>query len=520
MHPLSDSIDESSRLKQFAWEQWDNQVIAVIFRPGHNGLDRYVLKRYVEQVLFQSDRWKYLSLYFSSISPPLIRAYSLTSNEIELIRQILDYHLNDKFRLRITQLNDQLINYEDLLDFISRLQELYDKNSNLYNHIQQNNGKIPLIPTIHSLYILPSSTVKSISSSVIVQSKINPVKSSSINIPSISQSNKIQESTTITNNHQISSSTIKIQSNISISSEHCPISLNNAKIDGNGWIQINNVYIPFIIKNHQRFVPYQVLVSCKILEIDELGTTLIHATTTDISLINSMIHDCKIYNEQIPENALLINVYYILIGTKNLIYIKILPKDNPTLKINRQYKNVLSLHGGALYIKNYLIPFVCSSHHSYIPLNTILNIYPNLQIKLKNFARVPHINQLDYLQLVQMYYNEDKLLSLDTLLIDMKDLYQTDIVLSKTMTLIEYHAKEKIKFEQKLTLINNLSTNKRKNQESFENKQKLKKSNQPTSTLVRPLNGYVSIQSITSPSNQQNHWISSNNQHTERTHWQ
>jgi len=32
MHRPSDLIDESSRLKQFAWEQWDNQVIAVIFR--------------------------------------------------------------------------------------------------------------------------------------------------------------------------------------------------------------------------------------------------------------------------------------------------------------------------------------------------------------------------------------------------------------------------------------------------------------------------------------------------------
>jgi hypothetical protein len=32
MHRSSNSIDESSRLKQFAWEQWDNQVIAVIFR--------------------------------------------------------------------------------------------------------------------------------------------------------------------------------------------------------------------------------------------------------------------------------------------------------------------------------------------------------------------------------------------------------------------------------------------------------------------------------------------------------
>ncbi|CAF1479282.1 unnamed protein product, partial [Adineta steineri] len=71
MHRSSDSIDESSRLKQFAWEQWDDQVIAVIFRPGSYGLDRYVVKRYAEQVLCQSQRWKQLSLYFSSISPSI-----------------------------------------------------------------------------------------------------------------------------------------------------------------------------------------------------------------------------------------------------------------------------------------------------------------------------------------------------------------------------------------------------------------------------------------------------------------
>ncbi|CAF0938529.1 unnamed protein product [Rotaria sordida] len=504
MHHLNNSIDESSRLKQFAWEQWDNQVIAVIFRPGHYGLDRYVLKRYVEQVLYQSERWKHLSPYFSSISS-LVRSYSLTSNEIELIRRILDYHLNDRFHLRITQTNDQLINYEDLLDFISHLQELYDKNSNFYPII---NGKIPSIPTIHSSYNLPSLTKSIISS--LVQSKINPVKSSSIIIPSISQSNKTEESKI-----QIKSN----QSNISIPSEYCSISLNNAKIDGNGWIQINNVYLPFIIKNHQRFVPYQVLVSCKILEVNELRTTLIHATSIDITLINTMIRDCKINNEQIHENALLINVYYVLIGTKNIIYVKILPKDNPISKINRQYKNVLSLHGGSLYIKNFLIPFVCSSQHSYIPLNNILNIYPNLQIKLKNFARVPHTNELDYLQLVQMYYNEENLLSLDTLLINMKDLYHTEIILSKTMTLIEYQINEKNKFEQKLNLINNFSINKRKNQDLFEDKQlkqKFKTLNQSTSTFICP----STIQSITSSSNKQNHWISSNNQHPTRTHWQ
>ncbi|CAF4272389.1 unnamed protein product, partial [Rotaria magnacalcarata] len=32
MHPQSDSADETSRLRQFSWEQWDNVLIAVIYR--------------------------------------------------------------------------------------------------------------------------------------------------------------------------------------------------------------------------------------------------------------------------------------------------------------------------------------------------------------------------------------------------------------------------------------------------------------------------------------------------------
>ncbi|CAF5217578.1 unnamed protein product, partial [Rotaria magnacalcarata] len=148
----SDSADETSRLRQFSWEQWDNVLIAVIYRSGPDGLNRYLLKRYVEEALFQSERWKQLSFYFSSISP-IVRAYPLTSNEVELMRRILEHHLNDKLRLRITQKNDQLIEYEDLLEFISRIENIYNKNSSFYNHSHLINGtlsSIPSIPIIHS----------------------------------------------------------------------------------------------------------------------------------------------------------------------------------------------------------------------------------------------------------------------------------------------------------------------------------------------------------------------------------
>jgi len=332
------------------------------------------------------------------------------------------------------------------------------------------------------------------------------------------------------------------QSSLSVPPELCPITLYNAKIDGSGWVQINNVFLPFIIKNRQRLVPHQVLVSCKILEVDELRSTLTRATLADITLMNRMIRDCKINNEEILENAPLINVYHVLIGTKNLVYVKILPKDNPTSKINRQYKSVLALRGGSLYITYRTVPFVCSSNHSYIPLNDVLSIYPYLQTQLKSLARVPRTHELDFLQLVQMYYDEKELPS-DTLLIDMEDLNQTQIIPSKNMTLIEHHAREKSKLEQQITLLNNSSSsiNKRKNPESHENKQsqqKLKPSPSPsnhytqstpstssTPAFIRPPTGYFPTQqppssSAYTPQYQQNHWLSSNNGQRGRTRWQ
>jgi hypothetical protein len=403
------------------------------------------------------------------------------------MRRILDYHLSDKLRLRITQSNDQLIGYEDLIDFISRTQEFCNKNPNLCHAIPPMNGKkslIPSIPSIHSSFILPSLTKPLISP----QSQSTPIKPSPPS--SLPQSNMNQRSTTIKNSQQISA-----KSGLSNPSVSYQMSSQNSTIDGNGWVQINNVYLPFIIKNYQRLVPYPVLVSCKILEPDELRSTLTPATSSDIQLINTMIRDCQIDNEQIPEKTSLINVYHVLIGTKNLVYVKILPKDNPTSKINRQYKSVLALRGGFLTITTRTVPFVCSANHSYIPLNDILNIYPNLHHQLRGLARVPRTNEFDYLQLVQMYSNEKELPS-DTLLINMEDLNQRQIIPSRSLTLIEYQAKEKLKLEEQINLLNRTLTNKRKNSESHDNQQRFKSSSS------------------------HNHWLSANNGHRGKTRWQ
>lgn len=117
------------------------------------------MKRYVEQVLAQSERWKQLCPYFSHVSISL-RAYTLTSHEVELMQKILDFHLNDTLHLRISAANDQLIEYDDLLDFIRRLQDYAGSNPHSSNNNRPNIGKktaIPSIQAVHSSYILPPS---------------------------------------------------------------------------------------------------------------------------------------------------------------------------------------------------------------------------------------------------------------------------------------------------------------------------------------------------------------------------
>jgi hypothetical protein len=184
--------------------------------PGTYCLDRYVVKRYVEQVLAQSERWKQLSPYFSNITPSL-RAYTLTSCEVELMQKVLDFHLNDTLHIRISTANDQLIEYDDLLDFIRRVQDYSRSNCNSSNNTRPVTGKktgVPIIPSVHSSYLLPPSAKSMMPSlSQPTTSRAGPVKPilakpsapPVLTIPP-PQSNKISSSATTMNGHNTSQS--------------------------------------------------------------------------------------------------------------------------------------------------------------------------------------------------------------------------------------------------------------------------------------------------------------------------
>ncbi len=109
------------------------------------------------------------------------------------MRRVLDYHLGDRLRLHITLSNDQLIEYEDLLDFISRTQQFCYNNPLPHHDIQLINGKkssIPSIPSIHSSFILPSLKKSFISP----QSQSTPIKSAPPPSLPLPQSNITQRS--------------------------------------------------------------------------------------------------------------------------------------------------------------------------------------------------------------------------------------------------------------------------------------------------------------------------------------
>jgi hypothetical protein len=209
---------------------WKNNYFyfSVFFpSPGTYGLDRYVVKRYVEQVLAQSERWKQLSPYFSNVSPPL-RAYTLSSYEVELMQRILDFHLNDTLHLRITTANDQLIEYDDLLDFIRRVQDFSRSNSNSSNNSRPITGKktgVPSIPSVHSSYVLPPSAKSMIPSlpkpTAPKTSPVKPILAKPPAPPTITMPsplpNKTSSSTTTINGHNTSNdSSSRVTSNIQV----------------------------------------------------------------------------------------------------------------------------------------------------------------------------------------------------------------------------------------------------------------------------------------------------------------
>lgn len=146
------AIDESSRLKQFLWEELEDKVfIAVLFRSNR----RYVVQRYFEHELTRIKSSKIQQKWRQSLSNIIQQTnsrHSLTQIEINLMNEILSWHLNLRKPMHFNRTNDYLIDFDDLLEHYQN-EIMIHRNSQI-DWIQIDSKLIPFVQKYRD-YLLP-----------------------------------------------------------------------------------------------------------------------------------------------------------------------------------------------------------------------------------------------------------------------------------------------------------------------------------------------------------------------------
>ena len=321
---------------------------------------------YVETTLFQSESWqRHLTLARSL--PPLV-SYTYTEHELNLFRNIISWHLAG-FYFKTIPSTDCLIRFEDLWEFYTTLRKLRDT-------ISTSSFNRPIAP-------IPSSP----------KANLQP---QSLEMSTLSKLDKPMKES--------------------------------------GWVQINNVFVPYIIKMKVRdsgsirefYIPYEILIKCNIFSDAEfpLEKCLIKATQQDFDLLNHLITNINIFDEKVPEKTLLVNLYHVMIGLNRILYIKFLPTKQPRTQVNRYHAEVLTHKGGTLLMNgNKYIPYVVQNNRFYVPLVYTFHSLPNFLLQAKRHARAPRQHEIDYLNVLFIYFSIDNPpLTPDTLLVDIFNL--------------------------------------------------------------------------------------------------
>lgn len=349
-------------------------------RIENNVYQRYTSKTFVESTIFQSVSWqKHLSLARSL--PPLV-SYTYTDAELKLFRFIIAWHLASLY-FKTLPSTDCLIRFEDLLDFYYTLRKLRDN-----------------VPT-------PTNTTTTTTTTSFNRS-IESVQ------PTLTKSTKMKSD----------------------------ISSNEKTLKDSGWVQINNVFVPYIIKvkmrdselnkcqtrqpssqlQHEFYVPYEILIKCNIFSDTEFTCKkfLIKATQQDFDILNNLITNINIFDEKVPEKTLLVNLYHVMVGLNRILYIKFLPTKQPRTQVNKYHADVLTHKGGTLIMNgNKLIPYIVQNNRFYVPLYYTFHSLPNILLQAKRGARAPRQYEIDYLNLLFIYFSIDTPpLTSDTLLVD------------------------------------------------------------------------------------------------------
>lgn len=170
------------------------------------------------------------------------------------------------------------------------------------------------------------------------------------------------------------------------------------------------------------YVPYEILIKCHIFLDQEFAFRkfLTKATQQDFDMFNNLISNINIFDEKTPEKTLLVNLYHVMIGLQKILYIKLLTTKQPRTQVNKYHADVLTHKGGTLLMPgNRLVPYIVQNNRFYVPLMYAYQSVPHVLSQAKRGARAPRQYEVDYLNLLFLYFSVDSpALTSDTLLVD------------------------------------------------------------------------------------------------------
>lgn len=285
---------------------------------------RFVVKRYVERVLANSPHWQKLAKSAFPNVEPIARAYPMTDEEVKLMHNIFTWHFNGTLTFPIIagckrqdlafecisfsfSLVDQVLDWEDVLDFIHRGEQIAKNQPNDGMCTRNSPSMIPTIP------IGISCSTSWMKKPEDKPKNPTPLKARKRAAQLTDHSTSHQQG--LPNENTLSSS-VK-----------------------NHWIQINNICVPYIIKSEQRrFLPYQVLVDCDLFSEQEqafLQHLTEKASCRDVEMFEKTIASSSSINFKLNDNLLLLDLVHLIFGMSKIVYIKLV--NNPR-DVNKSYK--------------------------------------------------------------------------------------------------------------------------------------------------------------------------------------
>jgi hypothetical protein len=203
-----------------------------------------------------------------------------------------------------------------------------------------------------------------------------------------------------------------------------------------------------------------------------------------------------------------------MIGLQRVLYVKLLTTKQPRTQVNKYHAEVLTHKGGTLLMHgNKLVPYIVQNNRFYVPLVYAYHSLPHVLSQAKRGARAPRQYEIDYLNLLFMYFSIDSSpLTSDTLLVDAFSIKFSDLqtpIHFRTLTEQQQYERNKLlNTIMRITQINNKLPNKTQQQQTTKSSPSTNSSTQktnkcpPANVVVNPLihhPSFYGLSSSTSP---------------------